>query len=133
LIAIEQLDQRFYEGLQGCEKHDIIVSHEAFGYLARRYGFNTISIAGISPDEEPSPRSLAELVNTARAKGVPYVFFETTASPRLSETIAREIGVQTLVLNPLESLTVSEIQSGEDYHSVMEKNLTNLRKALICP
>jgi len=130
--SLNELDQRFREGLRSCVKHDVVVSHDAFGYLAREYGFSIIPISGISPDEEPSPKDLARITDLVRAKGLQYIFFETTVSPKLSETIAREVGATTLVLNPLESLTPHEIQSGEQYHSVMGKNLTNLRRALIC-
>ncbi len=132
LVKLNELDQRFRKGLELCEKNDVIVSHEAFEYLAREYNFKAISIAGISPDEEPSPKALATIVNLARTKGLKYVFFETTASPKFSEVIAREIGGQTLVLNPLESLTVEELKSGETYISKMDMNLNNLRTALVC-
>lgn len=130
--SVNELDQRFREGLRTCAKQDVIVSHDAFGYLAQQYGFSIIPIAGISPDEEPSPRDIARIADIAREKGLEYIFFETTVNPRLSETIAREIGATTLVLNPLESLTADEVQSGESYHVIMEKNLNNLRKALVC-
>ena len=126
------LDQRFRAGLLSCEKKEVIVSHDAFRYLAQEYHFGVIPIAGISPDEEPSPKTLAQIAGIARTKGIRYIFFETTVSPKLSEVIAREIGGQTLVLNPLESLTANEVQSGEDYISKMEMNLNNLRTALIC-
>ncbi len=132
LKKLSELDQRFRSGLAVCEKNDVIVSHEAFEYLAREYNFRAISIAGISPDEEPSPKALSTIVDLARTKGLKYVFFETAASPKLSEVIAREIGGQTLVLNPLESLTEEEILSGQDYVSVIDKNLNNLRIALEC-
>lgn len=130
--SVNELDQRFREGLRECAKHEVIVSHDAFGYLAEQYGFSIIPIAGISPDEEPSPRDIARIADIAREKGLEYVFFETTVNPRLSETIAREVGATTLVLNPLENLTADEVQSGEHYHTIMEKNLVNLRKALAC-
>ncbi|MEK7538797.1 MAG: zinc ABC transporter substrate-binding protein [Patescibacteria group bacterium] len=129
---LTNLDRAFRAGLGVCEQNDIVVSHEAFEYLARAYGIHVTSIAGISPDEEPSPKELARIVALVRAKGVKYVFFETTASPKLSEVLAREIGGETLVLNPLESLTPHELQSGEDYVSLMMMNLNNLRKALVC-
>lgn len=133
LIArLTSLDNSFKAGLRLCDLTDIIVSHEAFAYLARAYGLSMTAIAGISPDEEPSPKTLAEIVDVARAKKARYIFFETTASPKLSESIARELGIQTLVLNTLESLTTNEVQSGEDYTHVMRQNLTNLRKALVC-
>jgi len=130
--SINELDQRFREGLRECVKHEAIVSHDAFGYLARRYDFSIIPIAGISPDEEPSPRDIARIADIAREKGLEYIFFETTVNPRLSETIAREVGATTLVLNPLESLTADEVQSGEDYISIMAMNLNNLQIAMSC-
>lgn len=129
---LANLDSMFRGGLGVCEKNDIVVSHEAFEYLVRAYDIDVTSIAGISPDEEPSPKELARIVALVRAKGVKYVFFETTASPKLSEVLAREIGGETLVLNPLESPNPHELQSGEDYISLMMMNLNNLRKALVC-
>ncbi len=132
VLAISNLDQKFRDGLRSCEKDSIITSHDAFGYIARQYNFDVIPIAGISPDEEPSTKALASIIETARTKNIKYIFFETKVSPKLSEVIAREIGGSTLVLNPLESRTPDEIQSGEDYLSIMKKNLTNLRTALSC-
>lgn len=126
------LDAEIRTGLSTCELRDIVVSHEAFEYFARQYNILVTAIAGISPDEEPSPKDLALIVDEARAKGVKYVFFETAVSPRLSQSLARELGGETLVLYTLESLTLSEVQSGEDYIRMMQKNLTNLRKALSC-
>ncbi len=130
--ALDDLDQKFREGLRSCVKNSIITSHDAFGYLARQYNFSVIPIAGISPDEEPSPKAIASIVETARAKNIKYIFFETKVSPKLAEVIAREVGGSTLTLDPLESLTPNDVQSGGDYRSVMEKNLINLRIALGC-
>ncbi|MCK9344641.1 MAG: zinc ABC transporter substrate-binding protein [Candidatus Pacebacteria bacterium] len=132
LISLDDLDQRFRTGLASCSLHDIVVLHEAFNYLGRQYGITVTSIEGISPDEEPSPKDLAHIVALARDRGVKSIFFETVASPKFSELVAREIGGTTLVLNPLESLTPDEVQSGEDYVSVMEMNLNNLQKAMSC-
>lgn len=132
LASLANLNAFFHEGLRACEKSDIVVSHEAFAYLAQAYRISVTSIAGISPDEEPSPKELARITDVVRAKGIKYIFFETTASPKFSETLAREVGAETLALNPLESLTPHELQRGEDYISVMMANLNNIRKALIC-
>lgn len=132
LQRLASLDEHLRIGLQSCALHDIIVSHEAFGYFAGRYGISATAIAGISPEEEPSSKELARMVDLARAKKIKFIFFETAANPRLAETVAREIGGGTLVLNPIESLTQDEVQSGEDYFSLMEKNLINLRIALEC-
>lgn len=129
---LDLLDEHFREGLSSCDLNDIIVLHEAFNYLASQYNIKVTSIEGISPDEEPSPKELARIINLVREKGVKHIFFETVASPKFSELIAREVGGATLVLNPIESLTPDEVQSGEDYFSIMEMNLNNLRIAMQC-
>lgn len=132
ISSLGQLDSAIREGLRECKKNDIVVSHEAFEYLGRAYDIQVTSIAGISPDEEPSARELSRIADLARSKGVKHIFFETSVGPKLSEVLAREIGGEVLVLNPLESLTVEELQLGEDYVSLMMANLNNLRKALVC-
>ncbi|MGB2580480.1 MAG: zinc ABC transporter substrate-binding protein [Minisyncoccia bacterium] len=132
LSTLDTLDQRFRAGLSACSLRDIVVLHDAFSYLARQYNFTATSIEGISPEEEPSPKDLVRIINLVREKGVKHIFFETVASPKFSELIAREVGGSTLVLNPIESLTPNDVQFGEDYFSIMEKNINNLRKAMIC-
>lgn len=130
--ALVLLDQDFRSGLASCLTSDVIVSHDAFGYPAQAYNFNLINIAGMSPDEEPSPQTLALIIDKARAKNINHIFFETSVSPRLANTIAREVGATTLLLHTLESLSVDEVQSGQDYLSIMRQNLANLRTARAC-
>lgn len=126
------LDDAYRLGLADCARRQIITSHQAFRYLASRYDIDVIAISGLSPDEEPSPQKLAEVARFARQYDVRYIFFETLASPRLSDTIAGEVGAGTLVFNPLEGLTGEDIAQGKDYISVQEDNLENLRLALDC-
>lgn len=129
---LEELDREFESGLANCQSRDVVVSHNAYAYLAKRYNFNIVPISGLSPDEEPSPQKMADIVKFAKVNNVNYIFFETLVSPRLSETIAKEIGAETLVLNPIEGLTEEEIVQGLDYISVSMQNLNNLRLALNC-
>ncbi len=130
--ALRTLDADFREGLQICEKRDIVVGHDAFSYLGRAYGITIHTIAGLSPEEEPSPARLAELTKIIREKDIDVVFFESLASPALADTLARETGVTTAVLTPIEGLTKEEQHAGEDYFSLMRKNLRALRSALHC-
>jgi zinc transport system substrate-binding protein len=125
------LDSEFRQGLSHCERNEIVTSHAAFSYLAR-YGLKQVAITGISPEAEPTPRDLEDVVRQVRAVGATTVFFETLVSPRLAETVAREVGAKTAVLNPIEGLTPEEIAAGEDYFSIMRENLAALRKALGC-
>ncbi|MBI4433721.1 zinc ABC transporter substrate-binding protein [Candidatus Uhrbacteria bacterium] len=132
LQELRELDHAFAQGLASCRLRVAVTSHAAFGYLAHAYGFTQIPITGISPDEEPSAGALAAIARQAKTRGVRYVLFETLVSPKLAQTLAREIGAQTLVFNPLEGLTEEEMASGKHYISVMRENLATLRTAMVC-
>jgi zinc transport system substrate-binding protein len=127
-----RLDEDFANGLATCEQNTIVVSHDAFGYLADRYGFETRSIAGLSPSDDPSAKELAELTELVEEEGITYIFTETLVSARLAETVANETGAQILTLNPLEGLTQEQIDNGENYFSVMRQNLDALKTGLAC-
>ncbi len=126
------LDTAYRDGLRQCELHTIVTSHDAFAYLAKRYGFETLSVSGISPEAEPSSRTLAEIAETVRTLGLRHIFFETLVSPKVAQTLADEVGAETLVFNPLEGLTDEERQAGKNYLSIMRDNLNNLQTALRC-
>lgn len=129
---LADLDLSYRDGLKNCMKKDIITSHAAFGYLADAYHLHRVSVAGLSPDEEPSPASLANIAQFAKKNNVRYIFFESLASPKLAQTLAREIGARILALNPIEGLTIEEIAAGKNYFTQMQDNLTNLELALQC-
>ena len=129
---LEQLREQFHSGLAQCRTNRFITSHAAFGYLAEEFGLEQVSIAGLSPDARPNPARMAALSELVKEMGAKYIFYETLASPALSETLAQEVGAETLALNPLEGLTPEEVQAGSDYLSVMQENLANLREALEC-
>jgi zinc transport system substrate-binding protein len=126
------LDQRFSDGLADCDRKLIVTSHEAFGYLARRYGLKQDGVAGLSPDAEPDPKRLADLTDLVKREGIKVIFTEELVSPRIADTLAREAGVRTEVLDPLEGLTSAKQKRGATYTSVMDENLAKLRGALGC-
>lgn len=126
------LNNKYKTELQKCALKEFITSHAAFGYLAAAYGLVQVPIAGLSPDVEPSPKTLSEISAFAKKNNIKHIFFENLVSPKLSETIAREIGAETLVLDPLEGLSAKDSGNGEDYFSKMESNLKNLKIALQC-
>ncbi|MFH1620876.1 MAG: zinc ABC transporter substrate-binding protein [Patescibacteria group bacterium] len=126
------MDDKYKNKLQNCDLRFIIVSHEAFGYLAKRYDINAINIAGLSAEEEPSAKHLSEITDLVKEKGIRYIFFETLVSSKLSEVIASETKAETLVLNPIEGLSENEISEGKDYLMVMADNLVNLQRAMLC-
>jgi zinc transport system substrate-binding protein len=128
----EELHAKYRSVLSNCEHKTVVVSHASLGYLAKRYNFEMISISGISPLEEPYPQDLANITNIVRERGIGHIFLETTIPTNLAQTIADETDAETLLINPLESLTKEELSAGEDYFSMMRKNLEKLKTALNC-
>jgi zinc transport system substrate-binding protein len=132
VARLDALDLEFAAGLADCARREVVTSHAAFAYLARRYRLTQVSVMGISPEAEPSPADLAAIVRTARRLKVTHVFYETLVSPRLAETLSREIGATPLPLNPIEGVSPAEAAAGTGYLELMRANLANLRTALGC-
>ena len=124
------LSQEYTDGLATCERTEFITSHEAFGYLAKRYGLTQIGISGLSPDAEPSPARIAEVQAEAREHGVTTIFYETLVSPAIATSIAGDLGLRTDVLDPVEGITADS--RGTDYVAVMRANLAALTAANGC-
>lgn len=127
---LQALDEEYKTGLANAPKKEFIVSHDAFGYLANKYGLVQISIRGLSADSEPTPAKIAEIVELMAEHDLHYVFFESLVSPKISETIANEAGADVLLLHTIAGLTEEEVEANEDYISLMEDNLNNLKIAL---
>ncbi|MFE2055101.1 metal ABC transporter substrate-binding protein [Streptomyces sp. NPDC059446] len=129
LVArLNKLDKAYESGLKDTATKTFITTHSAFGYLAERYGLTQEGIAGIDPEAEPSPARIDEIHHVAEESGATTVFFETLASDRTARTLAKDLGLKTAVLDPLEGITGKS--AGADYLEVMESNLTALKKAL---
>ncbi|MGY1697547.1 metal ABC transporter substrate-binding protein [Geodermatophilus sp. SYSU D00814] len=127
---LETLDAEMQQGLADCAVTTLVTSHDAFGYLADRYGFEVAAVSGLSPSAEPTPEQLAEISTLVRERGVTTVYTETLVDPAVAETVAEEAGVQTAVLDPLEGLT--DESAGEDYLDVMRADLATLREGQGC-
>jgi zinc transport system substrate-binding protein len=129
---LARLADRYATGLADCRSDTIVTSHAAFGWLARRYHLEQEAIAGLAPEQEPDPKRLDELARLVASKHVTTIFTETLVSPKVAETLARETGARTDVLDPLEGLSRTAVAAGDDYLSVMDGNLDKLRAALGC-
>jgi len=129
---LDDLDGEYRRGLAHCATKEVTTSHAAFGYLATTYGLHQVPIFGLSPDAEPSPRQLASIASFAKKNHVTTIFFESLLSPKLSQTIASEVGARTMVLDPIEGLTSDDLAAGNNYFTAMRQNLASLRAALQC-
>ncbi|MEV7900640.1 metal ABC transporter substrate-binding protein [Streptomyces anulatus] len=129
LVAeLGELNTAYETGLKNTSTKTFITTHSAFGYLAERYGLTQQGIAGIDPEAEPSPARIQEIHTIAEKEKATTVFFETLASDRTATTLAKDTGLKTGVLDPLEGIT--DKSRGADYIEVMESNLAALQKAL---
>ena len=124
---LTQLDLAYSSELAQCQSRTLIVSHQAFGYLADAYNLTQIAVAGLDPEGEPSAARLKEVINLAKAQEVSAVFTESSANPAVAETLAKELAVGILTLDPIELKPASL-----DYLLVMNTNLENLKQGLAC-
>ena len=127
--AMNALNDEWAQGTAECRSRDLVVSHEAFGYLAQQYDFTQIGIAGLSPDAEPSPARIAEVADLVRDRGVTTIYYETLVDPSVAETLAAETGASTAILDPLEGLL--EGATG-NYVTVMQANLAQVQAGQGC-
>jgi zinc transport system substrate-binding protein len=129
---LADLDAELESTLAGCQRDLLVTAHAAFHYLAERYGLRQEALTGVSPEAEPDPERLAELADLVEREGVTTVFTETLVDPEVAEALAREAGVDTAVLDPLEGLSDERRESGATYTSVMRDNGDALAEALGC-
>ncbi len=125
---LAELDAAYREGLAGCRGRTLVTSHEAFGYLAERYGLVQVGITGLDPAVEPSPARLRDVVEVVEGRDVRTVFFEVSSGPALTQALADDLGLRTGVLDPVERVPAP----GEDYLSTMQANLRALQEGLGC-
>jgi len=127
---LKTLDEKFKKQLKTVKSKNIVTAHAAFGYLAKRYGLNQIPIAGIDSHSEPSAAHMVKLVKFIKENNIKVIFVEPATSKKLAKVIAKEANVETMVLNPLGTLTADEVKANKNYLSVMEENLQTLIKGL---
>jgi zinc transport system substrate-binding protein len=125
------LDAELEAGLVSCANKDLVTSHNAFGYLAHRYGLTQVGITGLTPEEEPSAEQLASVSDFVESHDVRTIYFETLVSPAIADSVASETGARTDVLDPIEGL--NDESQGTDYLEVMRANLANIQKGQPCP
>lgn len=127
---LEILDKLYRKRLSNCALDTIVVGHNAFGYLGKRYGFHVEALSGLSPDHMPDARTMAALTDLVKQKKIRTVFYESFVSNKMVSAIAKEAGIRVDVLQPLANITADEI--GADYFHLMNLNLLKLHDALEC-
>ena len=130
IAELRVLEDEYTKSLSLCTRHEIVVNHNAFGYLAKKYNFSVHSVTGLSPDEQVSAKKMKEIADLVKEEGIKTIFFESFISPKVSQTIAKETGVQVQSLQPLANVTQDEASQG--YIVLMRENLKKLSSAMEC-
>jgi len=127
---LAELDAAYRTAFADAENRTFVVQHAAFGYIARRYELTEVAVSDVSSDAEPDPAKLAELQQFMIDNQITTVYYSDSASSKTAETLAAEAGASLEVLSPLEGITEADQEAGKDYLSVMEENLTALKKVI---
>lgn len=127
---LDKLDSEFKECLANIKSNEIVVSHEAFGYLCNEYGLTQKGIEGVMAESEPDAKTIKEIIELVKEKGIKIIFTEEAMNPKIVETISKETGAEVRTLNPLEGISEYDMNNGVDYFKVMRENLKNLEEAL---
>ncbi|MGK0607340.1 metal ABC transporter solute-binding protein, Zn/Mn family [Enterococcus gilvus] len=130
LKKLDKLDLKFKNSFKKVRQRSFVTQHAAFGYLAKQYGIKQIAIAGLSPDQEPSPGRLGELKKYVKVHHLKVIYFEENATSKVAKTLADETGVKTSVLDPIEGISKNQLKKGASYISIMEHNLKNLKETV---
>ncbi|MEA3373981.1 MAG: metal ABC transporter substrate-binding protein [Campylobacterota bacterium] len=132
IAQLHKLDNRYKRELSSCKQSMIVVNHNAFGYLAERYGFKVTALTGLSPESMPSAKRMAQLSDLVKSHHLKTVFFESFVSDRLIKEIANETGAKVQTLQPLGNITADEAEQNMNYIELMERNLDKLKAAMEC-
>lgn len=127
---LDELDKKYRETIGSFSRKELVVSHAAYGYLCSAYGLEQVALEGITSGSEPDPGKMTEVIDFVSEHGVRVIFFDGFSSSKVADTVARETGARTAVLNPLEGISAEDLKAGKDYFSVMEENLKALADAL---
>jgi zinc transport system substrate-binding protein len=127
---LEKLDEEFRTTIEQAKTKHLLVAHSAYGYWEARYGIEQIAISGLSPTQEPSQKSLQNIIEESNEHQISYVIFDQNLTGKVAEIIRKEMGAEALTLHNLESATDENIEKNEDYFSIMRANLKTIETAL---
>jgi ABC-type Zn uptake system ZnuABC Zn-binding protein ZnuA len=120
---VSQVGTNYRFTLKDAPRHTIVVGHDAYGYLARRYDLEVVAISGLNAGE-PRPDDLKKAADAVREKHLTTIFIEPQLSSAAAERLAQATGAKTAGLDPL---------GDGDWFKLMEKNLAALKDALGAP
>jgi len=130
LKKLDEMKSSYDQSFKECKKDTIVVNHNAFSYLGKRYGFEIEAVSGLSNDSMPSPKDIKHVMHLIEEKNISVIFFESFASDKIIKSIANDTGVKVDTLHPLGNITKD--QQGMSYKQIMDQNIEKIKQALEC-
>lgn len=129
LDRLDELDEAFEEAFSlSTHKTIIYGGHFAFGYLADRHNIRILSpYVGFAPDAEPTPRAIAELIDTMNSLGISTIYYEELIDPKTARVISEQTGAEMVLLHGAHNVTKEEMESNISYFDIMFENVEKLK------
>ncbi len=122
---LEQLYKDYEQKFKSVKRKDFVTGHSAFAYLARDFGLKQNSVEDVFAEGEPSAKKLKELTDYCKEQKINTIFVEDMVSPKVSETLAKEVGAKAVKIYTLESR-----EDGKTYIQSLQANLEKLYASL---
>ena len=132
IAGLKRIDAAYKAQLDSCKKDTIIVGHNAFSYLAKKYNFHVDSISGLAPDAQPSAKVIKQIILDVKKYNISTIFFIPFTNRAVVDSIASETGTKAGILQPIVNITDAELKKNATYNSLMMENLKQISKALEC-
>lgn len=129
---LKDLDQSFVDTFNKVKTKTIIYGgHFAFGYFTNRYGLEHISpYSGFSPNAEPTPNRIVELIKTLETSDIKVIYYEELVDPKVATIISEQTGAKMLLLHGAHNISKEELASDITYVEIMYENLEKLKEGL---
>ena len=133
---VEQLDSLHsdfdaaFGSTSTCTGTTVAANHNAYAYMAKRYGLEFVTVHGLDPEGEPSAADILEVIEKIEEEGITVFFVEEYTSPNAVAAIVEQ--TNGLEIETLYTMELPPIDSDDDYLSLMRKNLEGLKTGLGC-
>ena len=129
---LEKLDDAFEAIVENSVRRELIFGDRfPLLYFVKTYGLDYYAaFPGCSMETEPSASTIAFLTDKVRQDDIPVVFYLEMSNGKIAEAIAEATGADTAVFYSGHAITQKDLENGEDYLSLMYRNVETLKRAL---
>lgn len=126
------LDNNFQEVVKNAQKKEIAFGGPfSYAYFIKKYNIKFVTAYdSCGENGDPSVEKIFKVIQEIKKEKLPVVFFKELSSGNIVKTISEETGAESLEFNSLHTITQKQLNDGETYLSIMNKNLENLKLAM---